>query len=103
VVLVTAVSCRPKGPEEGRNDVRQIEGGTVNTLSPLADVLARNTASLMTIEGVTGTGEGRRGDRPVFVVYVSHVTKEDRTRIPREVEGYPVEIRDVGDVTAPPR
>jgi hypothetical protein len=70
---------------------------------PLPDVLARNTESLMAIPGVTGTGEGRRGDEPVLVVYVSHVTAENRLRIPREVEGYPVEIRDVGDVTAPPR
>jgi hypothetical protein len=75
----------------------------VNTLLPLPDVLARHTASLMAIPGVTGTGEGRRGDEPVFVVYVAHVTEKDRTRIPREVEGYRVEIRDVGDVTAPPR
>jgi len=91
-------------PVEDRSGAsRAALGDTVNTLLPLPDVLARNTASLMSIPGVTGTGEGLRGSEPVFVVYVSHITEEDRARIPRKIEGYKVEIRDVGDVTAPPR
>ena len=92
-------------PAKGPNGTRQVAppGGTVSTLSPLRDVLARNSASLMTLPGVTGTGEGRRGDEPVLVVYVSHATEKNRLRIPRKIEGYEVEIRNVGDVTAPPR
>jgi len=57
----------------------------------------------MALPGVTGTGEGRRGDEPVFVVYVSAATEKDRLRIPGKIEGYDVEIREIGDVTAPPR
>jgi hypothetical protein len=34
---------------------------------------------------------------------VSRVTEKDRHRIPGKVEGYDVEIREIGDVTAPPR
>lgn len=75
----------------------------MTTRPPLRDVLARHTAPLMALPGVTGTGEGRRGNESVFIVYVSHATEKDRLRIPEKVEGYEVEIREIGDVTAPPR
>ena len=78
-------------------------GDTVRDLLPIADVLRRQTTSLMTIPGVVGTGEGRDGDKPIIVVYVSpKITNEDRVRIPRKLEGYEVEIREAGNVTAPP-
>lgn len=68
----------------------------------LADVLRRHTPTLMAIPGVTGTGEGKRGAEAIIVVYVAHTTPELRERIPREIEGNPVEVRDIGQVTAPP-
>lgn len=68
----------------------------------LADVLSRHTPSLMAIPGVTGTGEGKRGAEPIFVVYVGQATPELRKQIPSEIEGYPVEVREIGKVTAPP-
>jgi len=76
----------------------------VDDLLPIADVLLRETTSLMTIRGVTGTGEGRdESGKPVIVVYVSpEITREDRIRIPRKLEGYRVEVRESGNVTAPP-
>jgi len=78
-------------------------GDTVRDLLPIADVLGRQTTSLMTIPGVVGTGEGRDGDKPIIVVYVSpKITREDRIRIPLKLEGYKVEIREAGNVTAPP-
>ena len=57
----------------------------------------------MTIQGVTGTGEGKADGEPVIVVYTSHISREDRITIPAKIEGYKVEVREVGDVTAPPR
>ena len=68
----------------------------------LADVLSRHTPSLMAISGVTGTGEGKRGAQSIIVVYVGQATPELRKRIPNEIEGYPVEVREIGKVTAPP-
>ncbi len=68
----------------------------------LAEVLSRHTSSLMAIPGVTGTGEGKRGAQVILVVYVDHATPELRKRIPDEIEGYPVEVREIGKVTAPP-
>ena len=56
----------------------------------------------MAIPGVTGTGEGKRGTQAILVVYVEHATPELREQIPAEVEGYRVEVREIGKVTAPP-
>jgi hypothetical protein len=72
-------------------------------LVPIEDVLRRQTPSLMAIKGVTGTGEGKADGKPVIVVYTSHIAREDRIAIPGKIEGYKVEVREVGDVTAPPK
>jgi hypothetical protein len=108
--LVAATSCsqgevRATGQAVGRRPGELVKsaGDTVRDVLPIADVLQRQTTSLMTIHGVVGTGEGRDGDKPVIVVYVSpQITREDRVRIPLELEGYKVEIREAGNVTAPP-
>ena len=72
------------------------------TDSDFADVLRRHTPELMAIPGVTGTGEGKRGAQAILVVYVARATPELRERLPQEIEGHPVEMREIGQVTAPP-
>jgi hypothetical protein len=88
-----------------RNPSRQIAPGDTITMNliPIQDVLRRQTPSLMTIKGVTGTGEGEADGKPVIVVYTSHISREDRIAIPAKIEGYEVEVREIGDVTAPPK
>ena len=72
-------------------------------MPPIADVLRDHTPSLLGIPGVVGTGEGRAGDLPVFVIFVAKRTRQLEQRLPSVLEGYPVEIRESGEVTAPPR
>lgn len=99
--LLGAASCA-QGPGAFQNHGRTATPG--DAMKPkIQDVLLRETSSLMTIKGVTGTGEGRKDGKPVIVVYTSHITKEDRIAIPATIEGYEVEVREIGDVTAPPR
>jgi hypothetical protein len=69
---------------------------------PIAEVLAAHTPQLMEIPGVVGTGEGARDGKPVVLVLVEHMTPEVKTRIPAVIEGYPVELRETGRVSAPP-
>jgi hypothetical protein len=69
---------------------------------PIADVLARHSGDLMAVPGVTGTGEGRHGGEPVLVIFVDRKTEEIEGRLPRALEGYAVEIRESGEITAPP-
>ena len=65
-------------------------------------VLARRTPELMRIEGVSGTGEGIDAGDTVLVVFVARRTPEIEARVPREVDGWRVVLREVGRVTAPP-
>jgi len=69
----------------------------------IASVLSRRTPMLMDIEGVKGTGEGREGADTVLLVFVVRKTEAVTARIPREVDGWRVVIREVGEITAPPR
>ena len=69
----------------------------------IADVLGRHTPSLLVIPGVLGTGEGRAGDEHVIVIFVARRTGELQQRLPSVLDGYPVEIRESGQITAPPR
>ncbi len=64
------------------------------------EVLRAHTAELMKIPGVVGTGEGEVKGSPALVVMVSRRTAEVDRLVPKRLEGYPVEIRVVGDVRA---
>ncbi len=64
----------------------------------VAEVLARHGARLLNIPGVTGTGESQCGGRPCILVLVMRMTPELAGRIPPEVEGVPVEIRETGPI-----
>lgn len=71
------------------------------TARPVSEVLKSHTAELMAIPGVVGTGEGASGGPgggPAILVLVSRRTPEVDSRVPKRLEGYPVEIRVVGNV-----
>jgi hypothetical protein len=69
----------------------------------VADVLRAHTAELMKVPGVVGTGEGEVRGSPAVLVLVSRKTPEVGKRVPRRLEGYPVVVRVVGDVTPRPK
>jgi len=64
------------------------------------EVLRAHTPELMKIPGVVGTGEGEAKGSPALVVMVSRRTSEVDRLVPKHLEGYPVEVRVVGDVRA---
>ncbi len=67
---------------------------------PFEEVLREHTPGLMAVPGVIGTGQGERAGQPILVVYVTRRTPELERRVPREIEGYRVEIRETGQVRA---
>jgi len=69
----------------------------------IQEVLRDHTPELLRIPGVVGTGQGERNGRPTLMVMLNHPADSTVTRLlPRVIEGYPVEVRVVGDVKAPP-
>jgi hypothetical protein len=65
----------------------------------LQEVLQRHTRELLTIPGVTGTGEGVESGVSVIVVFVKERTPELERQLPKSLEGHPVVIRVTGEVT----
>lgn len=57
-------------------------------------------AQWMNIEGVAGIGQGKAGRKDCIVVLVRVKTPELEKAIPREYEGYPVRIEEVGVIRA---
>jgi hypothetical protein len=90
LLLVCFASCSP------------VRTGTVPKKEDITAVLSRHTPELMKIDGVVGTGEGREGETPIIVVFVRQKTDALARKIPREIEGWKVVVREVGEVTAPP-
>jgi hypothetical protein len=69
----------------------------------VADVLRAHTVQLMKIPGVVGTGEGEVHGEPAVMVLVSRRTAEVNSQVPHRLEGYPVQVKVVGDVRAKER
>ena len=69
----------------------------VNAPKSIDAVLAAHTDSLMAVPGVVGTAVGRCAGAPCIRVLVTRNSEELRRRIPRELEGFPVQI----DVSGP--
>ena len=99
-----AVQCSGH-PDRSRTDAPRGRAEYRSRIVPredIASVLKQRTPALMAIEGVAGTGEGREGADTVVVVFVVRKTSELTARIPSELDGWRVVIREVGRVTAPP-
>lgn len=63
-------------------------------------VLARHEEELMRISGVTGVGIGERHGKPVLLVMLDRPASQLPARIPSQLEGVPVEVEVIGEVTA---
>src|SRR5262245_7246238 len=95
LILLAGACASPsgRGPDRRSSSVKK---GTIT------EVLAARTPEIIAIPGVIGTGEGSEKGERVFVVFVAHRTPELDAKLPREIDGYTVVIREAGDVTAPP-
>ena len=106
LILAFAGAVRCSGhPDRARTDAPRGRTDYRSAIVPredIANVLRRRTPALMAIEGVAGTGEGREEADTVLVVFVVRKTPELTARIPSELDGWRVVVREVGKVTAPP-
>jgi hypothetical protein len=67
----------------------------------IQEVKKKQEASILKIEGVVSVGIGLKKDRTQAIIIGLKQERQDLIqRIPTNLEGYPVEIRIVGSVTA---
>lgn len=64
----------------------------------IEDVLRRHEDSLMALPGVQAVGVGRKGGKDVITVFVEAIVQGQD--IPSSLEGYEVDIQEIGTVTA---
>jgi hypothetical protein len=64
------------------------------------DVLEKHQHRLMEMAGVEGLGIGGTAEAPVILVMVREGGAEVRKRIPPQLDGYPVKVEVVGEITA---
>ncbi len=87
--LISGFTCSNKKPDQ-QSEPNQM------TNKSIEQVLKEHTDHLMSIPGVTGTAQGELNGKPCIKVYVVKETEELRKQIPKEIEGYPVEIQESG-------
>ena len=69
----------------------------------ITEALATHADTLMAIPGVVGVGEGRRAGAPAVQVLVVRRTPELERRVPKSVEGYPIDVVETGVIEAQPK
>jgi hypothetical protein len=82
--------------------VQSCPGQKKPAVSPpsVTQVLERYSGRLMSLRGVVGTAEGSCAGKPCVLVLVDRLTPELRKKIPEELEGIPVDVRETGAVRA---
>jgi hypothetical protein len=69
------------------------------TRRPLAEVIAAHGAALLEVPGVVGVYEGRlESGEPCLTIMVVRADDALRRRLPEALEGYPVVIRETGEI-----
>lgn len=77
------------------HDTKRREG---NVAMGIKDVLHRHEDFLMALPNVQAVGLGRKNGGDVITVFVE--TKVQRLDIPSSLEGYEIDIQEIGTVTA---
>jgi hypothetical protein len=63
-------------------------------------VLERHAQHIASLPGVVGVAEGETSGEPCIIVYVAERTPGVTGRIPSELEGWPVLVRESGEFQA---
>lgn len=65
----------------------------------IEEAISEVTDQWMAIDGVSGVGQGRIGDKDCIEVLVTTKTRKIEDTIPSEFKGFPVRVREVGDIS----
>jgi hypothetical protein len=75
-------------------------------MTDINSVFRKNQDRLMSFPNVTGVGIGEKEGKTVIVVFVKRKIPESGLQpheiVPRSLEGYATDVREIGDVKAQP-
>lgn len=66
----------------------------------IQEALKLHNPGLMRLDGVAGTGVGTWDGEPCITLFAEQVTPELLSRVPGQIEGYPVKIQETGTFRA---
>ncbi len=66
----------------------------------IENVLERQREALMSRPEAVGVGIGERAGKPVIVLMVKRKTPEALAGLPAEIDGHPLIVEEVGEITA---
>jgi hypothetical protein len=87
LALLFLIACTPR-PMDQNSDTRK----------PVSEVLNAHTSEWMKLPGVIGTGETKKEGQPAIMIFVDTLTDELRSKLPSQVEGYPIVIEQSGKI-----
>jgi hypothetical protein len=65
----------------------------------IEEAISEVTDQWMAIDGISGVGQGKIGDKDCIEVLVTTKTRKIEDAIPSEFKGFPVRVREVGDIS----
>ena len=92
-LVVGAIACGQPSAEAVPEEKPLVE-------KPIEQVLQEHTDSLMALPGVVGTAQGLCADEPCIQVFVVEATEDLLKQIPKEIEGYTVDVQQTGEIKA---
>ncbi len=66
----------------------------------VTQVIQEHRSSLLTISGILGIGQGGSPHAPHISIHVHSKTSEILALVPSNLEGYPVNIKETGEIEA---
>ena len=66
----------------------------------IEDVISKYENELLGKKGVVGVGTGMCNGKPCIKVYVIKITEELKKEIPTHLDGFLVELEEVGEIRA---
>ncbi len=98
--LIAACAPKPANPQGSSTTQTPPVSAVTDSLKPISEVLERHTSEWMNIPGVTGTGEGSNNGKPAILLFVDSLTDNLNSKLPKNVEGYSVVVKQSGSVQA---
>ena len=68
----------------------------------IQEVQEKYTDSVMAIPGVEGIGIGKKGEDDCIIIFIGQISKENKKKLPKKLEGYPVNIKRTEKIKALP-